>query len=225
MSLYSHIQLLDGGNMVSNCMILFHDYCLVLLLMILTYVCFMFYICYSGQSFVTYISGGSNFLEMVWTILPMFFLLSLGVPSFLMMYYVEGELKGDLTVKSIGHQWYWSYESSDFSDYQVDSYMLGLSDLSISSHRLMEVDNSLVLPYLTKVRMVVTSTDVLHAWALPSMCIKMDAVPGRLNTLNVFSMTPGSFYGQCSEICGINHSFMPIHVEFVDWANFLNSVL
>nr|YP_003331393.1 cytochrome c oxidase subunit II [Aplidium conicum]CAX68842.1 cytochrome c oxidase subunit 2 [Aplidium conicum] len=221
---FSRFGLMDGSNMVANCMLLFHDYCLVLMATILTYVIFMFFICYKSRGFSVTTLQGSNFLEMVWTIIPMFFLLSLGLPSFMMMYYLEGESKGDLTYKVIGHQWYWSYENNDFIDYSFDSYMLPLEEMNVGDNRLLEVDNGLTLPYGSLNRMVITSTDVLHAWALPSMCLKVDAVPGRLNTLSLFSLSPGTFYGQCSEICGINHSFMPIKVEFIGWNDFLKSL-
>lgn len=110
-------------------------------------------------------------------------------------------------------------------DYGIDSYMVPTEDLRVGDFRLLEVDNSLVLPYLTKVRMVTSSTDVIHRWALPAMGLKVDSVPGRLNVLNLFSYKPGSYYGQCSEICGINHSFMPIHVEFVGWSEFISNVI
>lgn len=222
---FSHFRLIDRSNVVSNCIILFHDYCLVLITTIFSYVIFIFFICYKNRNHTVKSLQRSNFLEIVWTIIPIFFLLSLRLPSFLIIYYLEGESKNDLTFKRIRHQWYWSYENSDFYDVSFDSYITPERDLAIGENRLLEVDNSLVLPFRVKIRIIITSTDVLHAWALPSICLKVDAVPRRLNTLLLHSSFPRSFFRQCSEICRINHSFIPIHVEFVTWQIFLKNLL
>lgn len=222
--IYSQLRLIDSSNIVSNCIVLFHDFCLVIIFTILVIVTLIVFICYNSNKFVISTFTASNILEITWTILPIFFLFSLRLPSFLLMYFLEGETKSDLTFKGIRHQWYWSYESSDFKDFSFDSYIVNTEDLKIGDSRLLEVDNSLTLPFLSKIRMVITSSDVLHSWALPSMCVKLDAVPGRLNTLNLFSSTPGVFYRQCSEICRVNHSFIPINVEFVRWEDFFFSL-
>jgi cytochrome c oxidase subunit 2 len=125
-----------------------------------------------------------------------------------------------ITLKAIGHQWYWTYELSDYSENDensivFDSYMVPEDDLTLGQLRLLEVDNRVVLPIQTHVRVLVTAADVLHSWAVPSLGVKCDAVPGRLNQTSIFLQRPGVFYGQCSEICGVNHGFMPIVVEGV----------
>ena len=128
-----------------------------------------------------------------------------------------------LSIKVIGHQWFWSYEYSDYTTLNLtedtsfifDSYMILDEDLLLGQFRLLEVDNSVVLPTHTHIRAIITSTDVLHSWAVPSLGIKIDACPGRLNQISMFINRPGVYYGQCSEICGINHGFMPIAIEAV----------
>ena len=134
-----------------------------------------------------------------------------------------------VTIKAIGHQWYWSYEYSDYnqSDEQsiaFDSYMIPEDELEPSQLRLLEVDNRMVVPVNSHVRIIVTSADVLHSWAVPSLGVKCDAVPGRLNQVAVFIKREGLFYGQCSELCGANHGFMPIVVESVSLDNYVSWV-
>lgn len=213
--IFSQYNLIDSSNILSNCMVLFHNFCLVILISILFIVTLIIFFCYNTNYFVVSNFKASNILELTWTILPIFFLFSLGIPSFLLIYFLERENKSDLTYKSIRHQWYWSYENSDFKNLFFDSYMVNSSDLNIGDYRLLEVDNTLSLPFLTKIRILISSTDVLHAWTLPALSLKVDAVPRRLNTLSLFYSTPGTLYGQCSEICGVNHSFIPINVEFI----------
>lgn len=132
-----------------------------------------------------------------------------------------------LTIKAIGHQWYWSYEYSDYQAgaLEFDSYMIPTSDLNTGDFRLLEVDNRLVVPVNTHIRVLVTGADVLHSFTVPSLAVKMDAVPGRLNQASMFVKRPGTFYGQCSEICGANHSFMPIVVEAVSLNKYIDWVL
>lgn len=153
-------------------------------------------------------------LEVIWTITPSIILFFIALPSFTLLYAMEQILDPSLTVKVIGHQWYWSYEYSDFYSYTLayDSYMIQEEDLLPGELRLLTVDASLILPVNTYIRLLITSDDVLHSWAVPSLGIKMDAVPGRLNQVLFIITKEGTYYGQCSEICGVNHSFMPISV-------------
>ena len=131
-----------------------------------------------------------------------------------------------MTLKIVGHQWYWSYEYSDFSDndksVNFDSYMITTNDLTLGAFRLLETDNRVVLPTNTHIRLLITSADVLHSWAVPSFGIKIDACPGRLSQASLFVKREGLFFGQCSEICGINHGFMPIAVKCVNVDNFVS---
>jgi cytochrome c oxidase subunit 2 len=144
----------------------------------------------------------------------------IAVPSFALLYSMDEIVDPSITLKAIGHQWYWTYELSDYSENDensivFDSYMVPEDDLTLGQLRLLEVDNRVVLPIQTHVRVLVTAADVLHSWAVPSLGVKCDAVPGRLNQTSIFLQRPGVFYGQCSEICGVNHGFMPIVVEGV----------
>nr|YP_009680563.1 cytochrome c oxidase subunit II [Ophioplocus japonicus]QDH07337.1 cytochrome c oxidase subunit II [Ophioplocus japonicus] len=165
-------------------------------------------------------------IELWWTISPGFILIALAIPSINLLYYMDEGTNPNVTIKAIGHQWYWTYEFWDNSRIEIDSYMLHLEDITQSGlPRLLEVDNRLALPLDTDIRIITASTDVIHAWCVPSLGLKMDAVPGRLNQMFVKIDRPGVFYGQCSEICGANHSFMPIVVEavpsnsFYSWCN------
>jgi cytochrome c oxidase subunit 2 len=170
----------------------------------------------------------SSVLEILWTILPAIVLLFLAVPSFALLYSLDELIDPDITLKVIGHQWYWSYEYSDYSslydgkDISFDSYMISTNDLTKGAFRLLEVDNRVVLPLNTHIRLLVTAADVLHSWAVPSFGVKVDACPGRLSQASIFIKREGLFLGQCSEICGVNHGFMPIAVKAVDQDTFVS---
>lgn len=165
-------------------------------------------------------------IEIIWTLVPAVILIIIAVPSFALLYSVDEVINPSITIKVVGHQWYWSYE---FSDYETadgeyinfDSYIIPADDLVKGDLRLLEVDNRIILPIQTHIRLVVTSADVLHCWAVPSFGLKIDACPGRLNEASLFIKREGSFYGQCSEICGINHGFIPICVEAVNIKEYL----
>ena len=159
-------------------------------------------------------------IEVAWTVTPSLILMVIAVPSFALLYSMDEIVDPSITLKAIGHQWYWTYELSDYSTSDeesivFDSYMIPEDDLTLGQLRLLEVDNRVVLPVQTHVRVIVTAADVLHSWAVPSLGVKCDAVPGRLNQTSFFLQREGVFYGQCSEICGANHGFMPIVVEGV----------
>lgn len=145
-------------------------------------------------------------LEIIWTITPSFILIAIAVPSLSLLYAMDELIEPTVTLKVLGHQWYWSYEYTDFEGtIGFDSYMLGEDDLEEGDLRLLEVDRKVWLPTETNIRVLVTASDVLHCWALPAMGVKVDAVPGRLNQTSMYIKREGTFYGQCSEICGVNH--------------------
>lgn len=158
-------------------------------------------------------------IEIIWTLLPSVILIVVALPSFALLYSIDEIVDPSLTIKVIGHQWYWSYEYSDFNEQlgtiNFDSYMIPEDELELGELRLLEVDNRIVLPVNTHIRVLVTAADVLHSWAIPSLGIKMDACTGRLNQTSVFILREGVFYGQCSEICGVGHGNMPVAVEAV----------
>lgn len=156
-------------------------------------------------------------IEIIWTLIPVFVLMVVAVPSFALLYSIDELVEPTLTVKVVGHQWYWSYEYSDYEegDLMFDSYMIAEEELEPGELRLLEVDRKLWLPTLTHIRVLFTASDVIHSWAVPSFGVKMDCVPGRLNQASLFIKREGVFYGQCSELCGVNHGFMPIAVKAV----------
>ncbi len=166
-------------------------------------------------------------LEIIWTAIPVLILVVIAVPSFRLLYYADKIQDADMTIKVVGHQWYWSYEYPDHGDIAFDSYMIPDDEIDASKGqlRLLEVDNRLVLPVETNIRVLITSADVLHSWAIPSLGIKKDSIPGRLNETWLRINQEGVYYGQCSEICGSGHGFMPIAIEavsrqkYIQWVN------
>lgn len=152
-------------------------------------------------------------LEIGWTVAPILILVVIAIPSFRLIYFENKVEEADLTIKAIGHQWYWSYEYPDNGNFTFISNLLEGDALPAGGHRLLEVDNRVVVPAGKTVRLLITSEDVLHSFAMPSFGVKMDAVPGRLNETWFRVEKPGVYYGQCSEICGVRHGFMPIVIE------------
>ena len=153
-------------------------------------------------------------VEVLWTLIPCLILIVIAVPSFKILYKQDTIPKADLTIKAIGYQWYWGYEYPD-ENLIFDSYMVEEKDLKADQPRLLAVDNEVVVPVGKVVKVLITANDVLHAWALPSFGVKRDAVPGRINETWFKAEKVGTYYGQCSELCGIKHAFMPIAVKVV----------
>ena len=199
----------------------FHDYAITILILIITFVGFAFLSLINNKlSCRTTLEAQE--IETIWTVLPAIILIFLALPSLRLLYLLDEIEFPSLTIKTIGHQWYWRYEYSDFLNLEFDSYIIQTEDLEIGDYRLLEVDNRAVIPWGIEIRVLVTAADVIHSWTIPSLGVKVDAIPGRLNQLSLTSYRPGVFYGQCSEICGANHSFIPIVVETVDHSSFLN---
>ncbi len=160
-------------------------------------------------------------LEVLWTVIPVLILVAIAVPSFRLLYYSDVVPETGMTLQATGNQWYWTYLYPDHGDLEFDSNMVPAADLEPGQPRLLETDNRVVLPADTAVRLQVTASDVLHAWAIPAFGIKIDAVPGRLNEVWIPPVSrTGVYYGQCSELCGTNHGFMPIAVEVVSKPDF-----
>eukprot|EP00268_Persea_americana_P031123 TRINITY_DN3021_c0_g1_i2.p1 TRINITY_DN3021_c0_g1~~TRINITY_DN3021_c0_g1_i2.p1 ORF type:complete len:255 (+),score=13.94 TRINITY_DN3021_c0_g1_i2:202-966(+) len=215
----------DAATPMMQGIIDLHHDILFFLILILVFVSWMlvrvlWHFYYEFHPFPQRIVHGTT-IEILWTIFPSIILMFIAIPSFALLYSMD-EVVVDpaITIKAIGHQWYWTYEYSDYnsSDEQsltFDSYMIPEDDLELGQLRLLEVDNRVVVPAKTHLRMIVTSADVLHSWAVPSLGVKCDAVPGRLNQTSILVKREGVYYGQCSEICGTNHAFMPIVVEAV----------
>lgn len=166
----------------------------------------------------------SQELELFWTIVPRFILIFIGLPSIRLLYLLDEVYKPSITLKTIGHQWYWSYEYSDFNNIEFDAYIIPSSEINIESFRLLDVDNRTVVPFNSQVRILITAADVLHSWTVPRIGVKADATPGRLNQVNFYVNRPGLYFGQCREICGANHRFIPIVLERISPKSFINWV-
>nr|UXB55697.1 cytochrome c oxidase subunit II [Daphnia sp.] len=220
MATWAQIGFQNSASPLMEQLIFFHDHALLILILITTLVGY-FMISLVTNKFVNRYLLDGQMIEIIWTVLPAVILIILALPSLRLLYLIDETTEPSLTLKTVGHQWYWSYEYSDFNDIEFDSYMTPTNNLQPQEFRLLEVDNRVILPYLTQIRLLVTAADVIHSWTIPSLGIKADAVPGRLNQLNVYFNRPGVFYGQCSEICGANHSFMPISVEAITPTDFL----
>nr|AKE49630.1 cytochrome c oxidase subunit II [Liposcelis nr. bostrychophila AZ] len=212
---WSNFYLPEGISPVMEQMTEFHDHAMMILFMILSFLTTVFMKTMVSKNY-NYELTSSEMMEMIWTSFPIIVLLILAIPSIQVLFMMEELITPSLTIKIVGSQWFWSYEQSDFVNFKLDSFMS--KDMGI--FRYMETDVPLILPFLTHVRLLITSSDVIHSWTVPSLGIKMDASPGRLNASPLFSFRSGYFYGQCSEICGVNHSFMPIKLVFVSQLKF-----
>lgn len=209
----------------------FHSYILMpiitgislLVLGLLLYIMFRFN---SKRNVVASTTTHNTVIEILWTVIPVILLIIIAIPSFRLLYVSETIPKADLTIKAIGNQWYWTYEYPDYEDIVFDANMLLDNELSDPKLRLLETDTQIVVPVNKVVKLQITSADVLHAWTIPAFGVKMDAVPGRLNETWFKANKEGIYYGQCSELCGPKHAFMPINVkvvsenEFNDWLDF-----
>lgn len=215
----------DPATPVMEGIINFHNHLMFFMVLIAMFVFWMLsriyenYIAHEGQNLEPEKFTHSTLLEVVWTIVPAGILLIIAVPSFALLYSLDEMIDPAVTLKIIGHQWYWSYEYSDYSavadssGLMFDAYMIPLEDLPAGTFRLLEVDHRILLPINTHIRLLVTAADVLHSWTIPSFGVKVDACPGRLTQASLFIKRKGLYFGQCSEICGVNHAFMPIAVK------------
>nr|QRW36450.1 cytochrome c oxidase subunit II [Notocrater youngi] len=210
----------------------FHDHAMTILVLIISFiVCASIFLL--TNTFSSRFTHEAQMIEIIWTVLPSIILIFLALPSLRLLYMLdEAYDNASMTIKVSGHQWYWSYEYEELEkDMMVsfDSYMIPTDELESGDFRLLEVDNRITVPTDLPIKALITSEDVIHSWAVPTLGVKVDAVPGRLNQVTFRVMYPGVFYGQCSEICGANHSFMPIVIEalqdiddFSDWYTSMN---
>ena len=197
----------------------FHDYMLlpiitaitVFVLFLLLYTCVRFR---ASKNKVASTTSHNTLVEVLWTLIPCLILIVMAVPSFKVLYSQDTIPKADVTIKAVGYQWYWGYEYPD-ENIIFDSYMVDEKDLKENQPRLLTVDNEIYVPVNKVIKVMITANDVLHAWALPSFGVKRDAIPGRINETWFKADRTGTFYGQCSELCGIKHAFMPITVNVV----------
>nr|YP_008816312.1 cytochrome c oxidase subunit II [Onychostoma rara]AHA04098.1 cytochrome c oxidase subunit II [Onychostoma rara] len=210
----------DAASPVMEELLHFHDHALMIVFLISALVLYIIIAMVSTKLTNKFILDSQE-IEIVWTILPAVFLVMIALPSLRILYLMDEINDPHLTIKAMGHQWYWSYEYTDYEDLAFDAYMVPTQDLVPGQFRLLETDHRMVIPVQSPIRILVSAEDVLHSWGVPSMGVKMDAVPGRLNQTALLASRPGVYYGQCSEICGANHSFMPIVIETVPLPNFM----
>nr|AZL93223.1 cytochrome c oxidase subunit 2 [Eurytoma sp. ZJUH_2016013] len=216
----------DAVSSIMENMIMFYDYAMLLIMVIIMLIMYMLMFMIKNKLINRFLLEG-QMIEMVWTVIPMFFLIFLAIPSLKVLYLTDEINSPIFTFKAIGHQWYWEYEynlnlSNKYLEIKLDNIdSIMNKNYSLNSFRLLDVSESFIIPMKCQVRLMVLSDDVIHSFALPSLGIKIDAVPGRLNQISLNINRPGMFYGQCSEICGVNHSFMPIMIESIKLSKFI----
>uniref|UniRef100_A0A2R4KWA8 Cytochrome c oxidase subunit 2 n=3 Tax=Nosopsyllus laeviceps TaxID=507077 RepID=A0A2R4KWA8_9NEOP len=224
MNTWGYMNLQNSSSPLMEQLMFFHNHSMLIIILITLMVGYLMSSLFFNK-FTNRFLMESQTIEIIWTILPAFMLIFIALPSLRLLYLLDDLNKPLITLKTIGHQWYWSYEYSDFNSIEFDSYMIPSKELTMNNFRLLDVDNRIILPFNSQIRILITALDVLHSWTIPSLGIKVDATPGRLNQSNFLINRPGLFFGQCSEICGANHSFMPIVIEsvslnsFIKWIN------
>nr|YP_010586188.1 cytochrome c oxidase subunit II [Goera fissa]UZZ43950.1 cytochrome c oxidase subunit II [Goera fissa] len=221
MATWSNFNFQDSASPIMEQMIFFHDFSMMILTIIIIFISYLMMNLLMNNLTNRYMLE-EHMLELIWTVLPSIILIFIALPSLKLLYLLDDNNKPFITLKTVGHQWYWSYEYSDFKKIQFDSFMIDKNNMNLNNFRLLETDNRVILPMKTKIRILISATDVIHSWTIPSLSIKADATPGRLNQANFFINRPGIFFGQCSEICGTNHSFMPIMMESISSKSFIN---
>nr|AFI54762.1 cytochrome c oxidase subunit II [Scotomedes sp. HL-2012] len=221
MPTWANISFQDSNSPLMEQLIFFHDHTLMILLMITVTVTYLMLTMFQNKLINRNLLEGQS-IELVWTILPAITLIFIALPSLRILYLMDEINNPLITIKAIGHQWYWSYEYSDFKNIEFDSYMKPVMEMESMDFRLLDVDNRIVLPMKSQIRILITSTDVIHSWTIPCLGIKIDATPGRLNQGSFLINRPTVMFGQCSEICGANHSFMPIVIESINMKTFMN---
>ena len=221
MATWGHLGFQDRASPLIEQLIFFHDHTIVVLILITTLVGYIMSTLFFNTLTNRFLLEGQT-IEIIWTILPALILIFIALPSLRLLYLLDEVNNPSVTIKAIGHQWYWRYEYSDFLQVEFDSYIIPGNELSDNGFRLLDVDNRTILPMNTQIRVLIRAADVIHSWTVPALGVKADAIPGRLNQIGFLINRPGLFYGQCSEICGANHSFIPIVVESVSVNSFLS---
>lgn len=229
MATWHSILLQDRASPLIEQLAFFHNHALLILLIITVIVGYLIRTLFFNQYNYRFLLEG-QIIEIIWTILPAVTLIFIALPRLKLLYLLDEINNPLVSIKTIGHQWYWSYEYRDFIRFEFDSYMIPSLELKLDSFRLLDVDNRTILPYNSQIRILVTSADVIHSWTIPALRVKIDATPGRLNQIRFLINRAGLFFGQCSEICGANHRFIPITVErvsplyFTKWISRINNL-
>nr|AAK31120.1 cytochrome oxidase subunit II [Pulex simulans]AAK31121.1 cytochrome oxidase subunit II [Pulex simulans] len=221
MTTWGNMNLQNSSSPLMEQLMFFHNHSMLIIILITIMVGYLMSSLFFNKYTNRLLMESQN-IEIIWTILPAFMLIFIALPSLRLLYLLDDLNQPLITLKTIGHRWYWSYEYSDFNNIEFESYMIPNEELMDSNFRLLDVDNRIILPFNSQIRILITATDVLHSGTIPSLGIKVDATPGRLNQSNFLINRPGLFFGLCSEICGANHSFMPIVIESVSVNSFIN---
>nr|YP_009536335.1 cytochrome c oxidase subunit II [Ornithodoros tholozani]AYN50600.1 cytochrome c oxidase subunit II [Ornithodoros tholozani] len=220
MMTWANLTFPNANSPIMEQLIFFHDHSMTVIILIIVITLYMIFNTTYNNLTSRFLMEGQE-IETLWTILPAIILMMIALPSLRLLYLMEESFYPSISMKVIGHQWYWSYEYPDFN-IEMDTFMIPINDMNLETFRLLDVDNRIVVPFNTNIRLLITAADVIHSWTIPSIGVKMDAVPGRLNQISTITNRPGIFFGQCSEICGANHSFMPISMEVTSLASFLS---
>nr|UFR82996.1 cytochrome c oxidase subunit II [Xylotrupes beckeri]UFR83022.1 cytochrome c oxidase subunit II [Xylotrupes sumatrensis] len=229
MATWNMLMLQDSASPLMEQLTFFHNHALMILLMITVLVGYMMVTLFFNQFNNRFLLEGQT-IEIIWTTLPAITLIFIALPSLRLLYLLDEINNPLVSIKAIGHQWYWSYEYGDFMNFEFDSYMIPSLSMPIENFRLLDVDNRMIIPYNSQIRLMITAADVIHSWTIPALSVKVDATPGRLNQISFLMNRTGLFFGQCSEICGANHSFMPIALEsippsiFTKWISKMNKL-
>nr|YP_008081022.1 cytochrome c oxidase subunit II [Hydra sinensis]AGE65897.1 cytochrome c oxidase subunit II [Hydra sinensis] len=214
----------DTASFNGNNLVFFHDQIMFYIIIILVLVGWLLFSVIRNNYFYKFLLE-NNFIEVIWTSIPAIILVLIATPSLYLLYSIDENIEPSLTIKVVGHQWYWSYEYSNFLlDVEFDSYMIPTIDLNNGDFRLLETDNDAVVPAYVGITVIVPSADVIHCWTVPSLGIKIYATPYNKTCYRRYNR-PGKFFGQCSELCGLNHSFMPISINSVSQEKFINWII
>jgi len=216
MATWSILSFQDRNSPIMEQLLFFHDHRIIILILITILTLYIMVYSVKSSYYNRFLLDGHD-IEVIWTVLPAFILIFIAIPSLKTLYMMEEMAKPTMRLKAIGHQWYWSYEYSDFVNKEMDAF---LEESKIM--RLLNTSSNILVPNITSIRLIVSSADVIHSWTIPSLGVKVDALPGRLNQLYFNIKRPSLLTGQCSEICGANHSFMPIIIESINYKYFLN---
>lgn len=220
MPFWSNINFIDSNSPIIEQIIFFHDHSIITITSILTFLFLLIFTLINKKIPIFLNLVENQIIEIIWTTLPIIILCFLALPRLRLLYLMEENFSPSITIKTIGHQWYWSYEYTNFK-LNIDSFIIPTNIKNTKIFRLLDTNNSIFLPIITTTRILITSSDVIHSWTIQRLGIKTDAVPGRLNQINIFPSRAGNFFGQCSEICGANHRFIPISIKIVPTKKFL----
>lgn len=219
---WSQLAFSDINSPIIEQIVFFHDYSIIIILIITIITIYIIINIILNNSISRSLIEGQE-IEIIWTIIPALTLIFIAIPSLYLLYLTDETFNNQISIKVLGHQWYWSYEYSDFNK-EFDSFIIPEREIIKKTFRLLDTDNNLVLPINTNIKYLISSIDVIHSWTIPSLGLKIDAIPGRLNQSFSVSRRPGIFYGQCSEICGANHRFIPISLELTSISNFIKFI-